>query len=145
MPVSSIQFVPDHPLVISTGLCGTVCVHAVRGVPVAKEKVLMNVCLAKFVNLGGGGARPYINTGITSCAVLYKVFKQGEKGDVDAAHKNGNKDSVTMKAHREDMFRRAEHFPDDEPSQVQGYFQSDFKAQKNIVEYEPMWANAESL
>jgi hypothetical protein len=103
MPVSAIEFVPEHPLVVSTALCGIVCVHAVRGAPLK----LVNVCLAKFVNLDGGVwgvpvketpkkgnknekiqeseteeeqlLKPYYNCGISACVLSYKDHSNDKK------------------------------------------------------------------
>jgi WD40 repeat protein len=80
MPVSGIEFVPNHPLVVTTCLSGITCIHVVRGDQ--PNHKLMNVCLAKFVNLEGGNkffnektqkedVSPYRNVGITSCVLHY--------------------------------------------------------------------------
>jgi hypothetical protein len=39
------------------------------------------------------------------------------------------------------MLRRAEAFPDDAPGKPAGYFQTDFKPNNKILEYEPIWLN----
>ena len=67
LAVRALEFIPEHPLLVSAGSCGTVCVHAVRGAPVK----LVNVCLGKFVNLEQD-MNCHTNIGITSALIFYR-------------------------------------------------------------------------
>ena len=69
----ALEFLPEHPLLISADACGIVCIYAVRGAP----SKLVNLCLGKFVNLEPHGPS-HVNIGITSMIVFYEKAKKSK-------------------------------------------------------------------
>ena len=62
--VSSLSFVEEYPLLVSSGNCGIVCIWGVR--PCRHE--IRNICIGRFINLGYEGLK-FTNIGITSAFV----------------------------------------------------------------------------